>query len=107
MVEEKRLAVFPPPSIFWGCLTCKCNKSAESGFAALKLPGKTANPETLVEHLIDHTASILDVEDAVGEHIVVHKLQIIVWPDFLQGLAQFLSALDSQVRTNLPNNCVH
>ena len=43
----------------------------------------------------------------MGKHIIVHKLQVIVRPDFLERLAQLLRAFGRQVGTHFANNRVH
>ena len=66
------------------------DEAAEGGLATAKFPGEAADPDALVQHLINLAAGVFDMEDAVGEHVIVHELQIIIGPDFLQGFAQLL-----------------
>ena len=47
------------------------------------------------------------MKDAVGEHIVVHKLQVFLWPDLFQRLAQLLSTFGSEIGAHLANDCIH
>ena len=62
----------------------KGHQSAESRLAHVELEGETANPQAHIEHLVDHTSSILDMENTMREQLVMHKLQIILGPDFHQ-----------------------
>lgn len=55
-------------------LSHKGDETAEGGLATTEFPGEAANPDALVEYVVDLPASVLDVEDAVGEHVVVHQL---------------------------------
>src|SRR5579859_3737735 len=73
------------------------NQATEGRFTAVELPGEAADPDALVKHLVDHAAGILDMEDAVREHLVMHKLQVIVGPDFFKRLAMFFRALSGKV----------
>src|SRR5215472_13795111 len=41
----------------------ECYQSAESRFSHVELPGETTNPQAHVEHLVDHAACILNVEN--------------------------------------------
>src|SRR5713226_445999 len=82
-------------------------QTTKCGFSTLKLPGKTANPYTLVEHFINHPTSILYMENAVGKHVTVHQLQIFLRPDFLKRLPQFLSTFQRKIGTHFTNDGVH
>src|SRR5436309_3725564 len=82
-------------------------QAAKCRLTPIELPRETANPYTLVQHLVNHTASVLNMEDSMGKHIIVHKLQVIVRPDFLERLAQLPRAFGRQVGTHFANNRVH
>lgn len=50
------------------------HEATEGSLATAKFPREAANPHTLVQHIVNLSSSILDVENAVREHIVVHQL---------------------------------
>src|SRR2546423_12154985 len=93
--------------IIYLLLPYKRYQAAERGFTTHELPGEAANPETLVKYLVDHATSILGMKDAVGEHIVVHKLQVFLWPDLFQRLAQFLSTFGGEIGAALSNERIY
>lgn len=82
-------------------------EAAEGGFTAVKLPGKAANPDALVEYFIDHATGVLYMEDTMGEHIIVHELQVVVGPDLFKWFAQFLRALCRKVRAHFADDGIH
>src|SRR5205085_2297605 len=85
----------------------ECYQAAEGGLTTVEFPGEAANPDTLVEHFVDHSACILSVEDAMREHLVVHELQVIFGPDFFKRPAELLGALRSLICTYCAQDCVH
>ena len=64
------------------------DEAAEGGLATAEFPGEAANPDALVQHVVNLPTGIFDVEDAVRKHVIVHQLQIVIGPDFLQGFAR-------------------
>ena len=50
------------------------HQPAESSLTHVELERETANPQAHIEHLVDHTASILNVKNAMREQLVVHEL---------------------------------
>ena len=50
------------------------HQSAESGLTHIELEWEAADPQAHIEHLVDHTASVLNVKHAMREQLVVHEL---------------------------------
>src|SRR2546423_13767226 len=93
--------------IIYLLLPYKRYQAAERGFTTHELPGEAANPETLVKYLVDHATGILGMKDAVGEHIVVHKLQVFLWPDLFQRLAPPLRTFGREIGEHLAHDRIH
>ena len=50
------------------------HQPAESCLAHIELEWEAADPQAHIKHLVDHTASVLNVKHAMGEQLVVHEL---------------------------------
>ena len=83
------------------------HQPAESRLAHVELERETADPQAHIEHLVDHTSSIFNMEDAMREQLVMHELQIIFRPDFLKRFAELLCAFSCKIGTYYTQNRIH
>src|SRR6185312_9805024 len=51
--------------------------ASERRLAAPEAEGEAAEPDALIEHLVDHASHVLGVEDAVREELDVHALVVL------------------------------
>src|SRR5436305_10063985 len=74
----------------------------EGGFAAAEAEGEAAEPDALIEHLVDLAADVLGVEDAAREELDVHAL-IVLGPGerLVERHADHLLDRGDQVRARL------
>src|SRR5579859_697601 len=83
------------------------HNTAEGGLSSLKTPGIAANPDALIEELVDLATQVLRVEDKMWEERNVHHLIIFGGEDLRQRPAQHYLRLSCQIRSQGANNGVH
>ena len=50
------------------------HQSAESCLAHIELEWEAADPQAHIEHIVDHTTRVLNVEHPMWEQLVMHEL---------------------------------
>src|SRR5579864_6928081 len=83
------------------------DRAAQSSFAALEAPRKTAELDPGVKHLVDLTAEVLDVDDVVRKQQRVHDLVIRFRKDVVEAAAELPLRVLGFVGADAPDHGVH
>src|SRR5215216_583844 len=81
--------------------------AAEGRLPADELPREAAEVDAPVQHLVDLTAQVLDVDDVVGEQQGVHDLEVLAGEQLVQGAAQGGLGVLGLVGADLADDGVH
>src|SRR5207248_1427859 len=75
--------------------------------AAHETPREAADGHPLIQDSIDLPARVFDVDDLVWKQVVVHDLDVVVWPDLFERPAKCGGAFASVIGSDLTNDRVH
>src|SRR5438094_7073486 len=81
--------------------------SAQGGLAALEPPGKAAELDLAVEHLVETPAEVFDVDHIVWKQERVHDLVVGLGKDRVEAAAQLLLGFLRLVGADAPDDRVH